>query len=194
MQNIVPKAVGDPRFDRLVGAPALGEHNDEVLGGILGLDADAVEQLRADGDRGMTSREAKTGESLAEDYRQAGFQQPARVRGEPGPGGDRLLPGLPGPGVAAVRRGGGRPSVVPTGAHRGPDGGGFRSCTPRSSGTSREGADGGIFFRKVGALECFVRGNPLSAYGEGLAPADGRGRGGQAVRLELLRKRRWPRR
>ena len=32
------------------------------------------------------------------------------------------------------------------------------------------GADGGIFFRKVGALECFVRGNPLGAYGEGLAP------------------------
>ena len=32
------------------------------------------------------------------------------------------------------------------------------------------GADGGVFFRKVGALECFVRGNPLGAYGEGLAP------------------------
>jgi nicotinamidase-related amidase len=32
------------------------------------------------------------------------------------------------------------------------------------------GADGGIFFRKVGALECFVRGNPLGAYGEGLSP------------------------
>ncbi len=35
------------------------------------------------------------------------------------------------------------------------------------------GADGGIFFRKVGALECFVRGNPLGAYGEGLEPAPG---------------------
>ena len=34
------------------------------------------------------------------------------------------------------------------------------------------GADGGIFFRKVAALECFVRGNPLGAYGEGLEPAD----------------------
>ncbi|MCY3576832.1 MAG: N-carbamoylsarcosine amidohydrolase [bacterium] len=34
------------------------------------------------------------------------------------------------------------------------------------------GADGGIFFRKVGALECFVRGNPLGRYGDGLEPAD----------------------
>ena len=34
------------------------------------------------------------------------------------------------------------------------------------------GADGGIFFRKVGALECFVRGNPLGKYGDGLEPAD----------------------
>ena len=34
------------------------------------------------------------------------------------------------------------------------------------------GANGGVFFRKVGALECFVRGNPLGAYGEGLAPTD----------------------
>ena len=34
------------------------------------------------------------------------------------------------------------------------------------------GADGGVFFRKVGALECFVRGNPLGAYGEGLQPTD----------------------
>ncbi|WP_419841130.1 isochorismatase family protein [Candidatus Poriferisodalis sp.] len=32
------------------------------------------------------------------------------------------------------------------------------------------GADGGVFFRKVGALECFVRGNPLGAYGQGLEP------------------------
>ena len=36
-----------------------------------------------------------------------------------------------------------------------------------------DGADGGIFFRKVAALECFVRGNPLGEYGEGLEPADG---------------------
>ena len=35
------------------------------------------------------------------------------------------------------------------------------------------GADGGVFFRKVGALECFVRGNPLTAFGEGLAPQAG---------------------
>ena len=35
------------------------------------------------------------------------------------------------------------------------------------------GADGGVFFRKVGALECFVRGNPLGDYGEGLTPAEG---------------------
>ena len=34
------------------------------------------------------------------------------------------------------------------------------------------GADGGIFFRKVAALECFVRGNPLGEYGDGLEPAD----------------------
>lgn len=34
------------------------------------------------------------------------------------------------------------------------------------------GADGGIFFRKVAALECFVRSNPLGEYGEGLEPAD----------------------
>ena len=34
------------------------------------------------------------------------------------------------------------------------------------------GADGGIFFRKVAALECFVRGNPLAEYGDGLEPAD----------------------
>ena len=34
------------------------------------------------------------------------------------------------------------------------------------------GADGGIFFRKVTALECFVRGNPLAEYGDGLEPAD----------------------
>ncbi len=33
------------------------------------------------------------------------------------------------------------------------------------------GADGGVFFRKVGALECFVRGNPLGRYGDGLEPA-----------------------
>jgi len=35
------------------------------------------------------------------------------------------------------------------------------------------GAGGGIFFRKVAALACFVRGNPLGEYGKGLEPADG---------------------
>ncbi|MGI9621338.1 MAG: isochorismatase family protein [Acidimicrobiales bacterium] len=35
------------------------------------------------------------------------------------------------------------------------------------------GADGGIFFRKVAALECFVRGNPFAEPGEGLVPAEG---------------------
>jgi len=36
-----------------------------------------------------------------------------------------------------------------------------------------DGADGGVFFRKVEALKCFVRGNPLGEYGQGLAPIDG---------------------
>ncbi len=35
------------------------------------------------------------------------------------------------------------------------------------------GLNGGIFFRKVAALQCFVRGNPLGAYGQGLEPVDG---------------------
>ena len=48
MQNIVPKLSGTPGSINWSG-PALGEHNDEVLGGILGLDADAVERLQADG-------------------------------------------------------------------------------------------------------------------------------------------------
>ena len=48
MQNIVPKLSGTPGSINWSG-PALGEHNDEVLGEILGLDADAIERLRADG-------------------------------------------------------------------------------------------------------------------------------------------------
>ncbi len=35
------------------------------------------------------------------------------------------------------------------------------------------GINGGIFFRKVSALECFVKGNPLGEYAEGLAPVEG---------------------
>lgn len=35
------------------------------------------------------------------------------------------------------------------------------------------GLDGGVFFRKVGALECFVRGNPLARFAPELAPRDG---------------------
>lgn len=34
------------------------------------------------------------------------------------------------------------------------------------------GADGGVFFRKVPALEAFVAGNPLGAWPSGLEPAD----------------------
>ena len=48
MQNIVPKLSETPGSINWSG-PTLGEHNDEVLGGILGLDADDIEQLRADG-------------------------------------------------------------------------------------------------------------------------------------------------
>ena len=48
MQNVVPKLSDTPGEIEWSG-PTLGEHNDEVFGGILGLDADAVAQLRADG-------------------------------------------------------------------------------------------------------------------------------------------------
>ena len=34
------------------------------------------------------------------------------------------------------------------------------------------GADGGVFYRKVPALEVFVQGNPLGAWPEGLEPAE----------------------
>ena len=48
MQNVVPKMSGTPGSVEWSG-PKLGEHNDEVLGNILGLDADAIGQLRAGG-------------------------------------------------------------------------------------------------------------------------------------------------
>jgi maleamate amidohydrolase len=36
----------------------------------------------------------------------------------------------------------------------------------------KDGADGGVFYRKVPALEAFVAGNPLGRWPEGLEPAD----------------------
>jgi maleamate amidohydrolase len=36
----------------------------------------------------------------------------------------------------------------------------------------KDGADGGVFYRKVPALEAFVAGNPLGRWPEGLKPAD----------------------
>ncbi|WP_420434864.1 CaiB/BaiF CoA transferase family protein [Candidatus Poriferisocius sp.] len=48
MQNVVPKLSDTPGEIEWSG-PVLGEHNEEVLGGILGLDGDAIGQLRANG-------------------------------------------------------------------------------------------------------------------------------------------------
>lgn len=36
-----------------------------------------------------------------------------------------------------------------------------------------DGRDGGVFFRKVPALRCFVKGSPLGAFAEGVTPQDG---------------------
>ena len=44
----MPRLSGTPGAINWSG-PELGEHNEEVLGAILGLDADAIERLRADG-------------------------------------------------------------------------------------------------------------------------------------------------
>lgn len=35
------------------------------------------------------------------------------------------------------------------------------------------GADGGLFYKKIGALKCFDAGNPLGDFADGLEPADG---------------------
>ncbi len=48
MQNVVPKLSDTPGSVDWSG-PLLGEHNDEVLGGILGLDTGMLSQLRTDG-------------------------------------------------------------------------------------------------------------------------------------------------
>ena len=48
MQNVFPKLSETPGEVKWVG-PELGQHNDDVLGGMLGLGADELEALRADG-------------------------------------------------------------------------------------------------------------------------------------------------
>ena len=48
MQNVVPKLSDTPGEIEWSG-PTLGEHNEEVFGGIVGLDGDAIGQLRANG-------------------------------------------------------------------------------------------------------------------------------------------------
>ena len=118
----------------------------------------------------MTSREAKSAEGLAEDYRRAGFnnrlgfgERPALVVIDFCEA--YLVPESPlYAGVEDARAScqrvleAARAAGVPV----------LHTRVEFQPG----GADGGIFFRKVGALECFVRGNPLGAYGEGLAPTD----------------------
>ena len=118
----------------------------------------------------MTSRPAKTGSELADDYRQAGFNnrlgfgsRPALVvidfcRAYLDPE-SPLYAGVEEARascerVLAAARAAGIP-VLHTRVEFQPG-----------------GADGGMFFRKVRALECFVRGNPLGAYGDGLTPVD----------------------
>jgi len=48
MQNVVPKLSDTPGEVRWVG-PALGEHTDEVLGEVLGLDGERIAELRSRG-------------------------------------------------------------------------------------------------------------------------------------------------
>ena len=118
----------------------------------------------------MTSRGAKTDEGLAEDYLQAGFNNRLGFGSSPAlvvidfceaylDPSSPLYAGVEDARASCQRvleaaRSAGMP-VLHTRVEFQPG-----------------GADGGIFFRKVGALECFVRGNPLGAYGQGLAPAE----------------------
>ena len=119
----------------------------------------------------MTSRGAKTDEGLAADYRQAGFNNRLGFGTRPAlvvidfceaylDPASPLYAGVEDARASCQRvleaaRSAGIP-VLHTRVEFQPG-----------------GADGGIFFRKVGALECFVRGNPLGAYGQGLAPVEG---------------------
>ncbi|MEO6943082.1 MAG: CaiB/BaiF CoA-transferase family protein, partial [Lacisediminihabitans sp.] len=48
MQNVFPRLSETPGAVRHVG-PALGEHNEEVYGGLLGIDADTMASMRAAG-------------------------------------------------------------------------------------------------------------------------------------------------
>ena len=116
----------------------------------------------------MTSREALSGDGLADDYRRAGFNnrlgfgsRPALVvidfcRAYLDPGAP-LYAGVEDARASCQRvLDAARSAGIPV----------LHTRIEFQPG----GADGGIFFRKVGALECFVRGNPLGDYGEGLAP------------------------
>lgn len=110
-------------------------------------------------------------DELAEDYRSAGFGQGLGV-------GDKV-----GVLVVDVCR-----------AYADPESPLFANCQPafdacadlvdnaRSSGApvvwtrvryQPGGADGGLFYRKVGALSCFDDGNPLGAWLDDLIPSDG---------------------